>query len=311
MAPKLTLSIVVEMHTGAFITENKIAEHLDDLHRQLVALSATVTGELVVVSSRRVVLPSYARNVIGEGLFYYGLKKLGADRASGEIVVFLDADCRACPDYLSRLVAHFRNDRSLAIVAGITFYDGPSLLARINSVLSFGHLIECKAGEFPPAFLGHNVAIRRELVASPPFGPHAGRVGGGHYLRELAQREGLPFIVDKKLVVHHQDISRSLSLTLERHLREQLARFRTPDAFLRIARRNPTRILASVASAWARRIPRIVAPRRALALTPLQKLYGLLWIGIYFLLDSLAVTSLILSRRLSARWFEYQEGRTF
>jgi glycosyltransferase involved in cell wall biosynthesis len=114
--------------------------------------------------------------VEAEGKLYYELKNLGAARASGEIVAFIDSDIDPHPGWLSAIVAAIEGGADAT--AGVsTFRDRsgwrtPRALLHAAASVSFAHVVGRRGGSatFPAAgLLGHNLAGRAETLRSIPF----------------------------------------------------------------------------------------------------------------------------------------------
>lgn len=94
----------------------------------------------------------------------YAARNVGIRSATGEIIVFTDADCRPQPDWLSALIQPF-TDSSIGIVAGeIAALLGKTLLekhAARHNVLSQQHTLN---HSFCPYGQTANLAIRRQVL---------------------------------------------------------------------------------------------------------------------------------------------------
>jgi glycosyltransferase involved in cell wall biosynthesis len=300
------MSVVIEMETAELAVEKRVGANIDEVVRQAEGLPCA--AEVLVVSGKRWDgAPRRVRVVVAEGESYYALKNTGAAHATGDLVVFLDADCRIASGYLRVVFERFARDASLECLAGRTRYAGDTVASRINTALSFGYLWRERAGERGYAVLSHNVAVRRSTLGGPPFGPFRGRVRGDLYLTNYYRARHAPPVIVDELLVEHEDCSFSLRLLLERHLREHLKHVEdvkelgltTPAG--RTALRSVRR---SIGARWRklRAYGRDVGVGRggmclAGALLPF-----------YFVCDLLAVTATLSFRAVGRRWLGYQNG---
>lgn len=102
---------------------------------------------------------------------YYEHKNRGFDASSGEIVAFIDGDCRPCDGWLAELTAPIV-ERGARVVAGATSYAGP--LASIANAIDFpyfdGRTARQTTIEQAPAtvrnFFANNVAFARDVFAA-------------------------------------------------------------------------------------------------------------------------------------------------
>jgi Glycosyl transferase family 2 len=131
----------------------------------------------------------------------YDLKNAAVVAASGEIVVFVDADCVPRPDCLRRLVASLRNHPEAAAVSGKTIYPGDALSVRISSLLSRAYIDPGGAG--PTKFISENcVAYRRAAYLAHPMPTHMGTFAA-HVQAEKLRACGAVLWFDPKIQVEH------------------------------------------------------------------------------------------------------------
>ncbi len=117
----------------------------------------------------------------------YALKNHGAEIASGDVVVLLDADCVPESDWLRRLVAPLAEDATLTAVSGRTTYAGRGTTERILGLLSRAFLDPGKPGR--TCFVSHNNgACRRAAYLAHPLpvglGPFASGLQSDGLLRD-------------------------------------------------------------------------------------------------------------------------------
>jgi glycosyltransferase involved in cell wall biosynthesis len=88
---------------------------------------------------------------------YYAAKMLGADRCSGEIVVYYDSDCLYEPHWLRTMLNSFQ-DTSVQVVAGETRTRG---IGVYGTAMALAYIF--------PQYSGHNVAFRRLFLLAHPI----------------------------------------------------------------------------------------------------------------------------------------------
>jgi glycosyltransferase involved in cell wall biosynthesis len=101
---------------------------------------------------------------------YYETKMLGAELATGEILVYCDSDCVYEPDWLQVILSSFTQDEAIAIVAGETITRGRGAY---GLAMAFTYIFPQYSGRkemFPTRqYFLNNVAFRRELLLSIPI----------------------------------------------------------------------------------------------------------------------------------------------
>jgi hypothetical protein len=173
----ITFSIVLE-------TENLRGGELEEVYRCLGSLeaqsihpsrasevllmnSAVVPPEIVEEIERRY---AWGRVVaLPAGYDYYASKLRGAELASGEVVVFCDADCEYSPEWLEELLTPFADDSTVAIVTGETAtpVSGPVALGLSASYIF--PLFSKRTGlAKAERYQYNNVAFRRAFLLQHP-----------------------------------------------------------------------------------------------------------------------------------------------
>ena len=138
-------------------------------------------------------------------------RNLGIDLSIGEVIAFIDDDCRAAPDWLANLTRIFESDREAAVVCGRVRV--PEELYKIGFAESFEPKVRELRGGYPP-FGGDwgitaNLAVRREVVAQ--VGKFDPMLGAGAPLRAGEEpdfifrvlRSGLKVVNAKEASVEH------------------------------------------------------------------------------------------------------------
>jgi len=108
------------------------------------------------------------------GLHYYDLKNHGAQRASGDLLLFLDSDVIPESDWLQSLVAAAANE-DVHVVGGDAFIEPDGLVAKAFSVFWFFNSPEATVAPDKSSlqrrsqFFANNVLFDRETFLAHPF----------------------------------------------------------------------------------------------------------------------------------------------
>ena len=302
------LSVIVETHTAELSSEPHVRENLQEVVRQVRTLPGP-GGEVLLVSDGPIdPVPPGTRLLVSPGLDYYGLKNAGARAAKGEYLVFFDSDCRPSANCVETVLEQFHCHPDAWCLAGASVYDGSSLLARLNTAMSFGYLHDPSAKTPEPyGVLAHNVAVRRGKSPAEPFGPWSGRVRGDAWLTEWFNRAGHPPLLVPAMTIRHEDPSFSLRLRMDRQLREVFGHVRsekdlrpwTKDGMLAAAK-------AILSPGWRAR--KLLRYGHHVGLGVIGKLMGLPLVLFYGLLDCGAAALLFTVPSLRRSYFRYQNG---
>ena len=122
------------------------------------------------------------------GLGYYEQKNLGARRARGDLVIFVDSDVVPEPEWLERLLTAF-DDPDVEVCGGTTYIVADDWYGRTFALTwVFGLRTSDGAVRVGERFWANNVALRHELVARYPF-PEDPRLRGpcGDLARQLRE----------------------------------------------------------------------------------------------------------------------------
>lgn len=110
-----------------------------------------------------------AHRVQGAGLSYYQMKHLGAEKARGDILIFLDSDVVPEPGWLGALLDAVLSDGVL-IVCGNTFIEPNGLLGKAFALAWFFPLRSNRSGiEADAKCYSNNLAVRSATYGAFPF----------------------------------------------------------------------------------------------------------------------------------------------
>jgi cellulose synthase/poly-beta-1,6-N-acetylglucosamine synthase-like glycosyltransferase len=135
----------------------------------------------------------------------YAARNQGIRAATGEIIVFTDADCRPQPDWLSNLILPFA-DSSIGVVAGeIVAFGGKTLLERHadrHNVLSQQHTLK---HSFCPYGQTANLAIRRRIFREVGlFRPYLTTGGDADICWRIQRQTDWRLVFAEKAIVQHR-----------------------------------------------------------------------------------------------------------
>lgn len=138
------------------------------------------------------------------GAEYYDLKNLGAERASGDLLIFLDSDVLPQDGWLSHLWGCFANP-DLQVVGGVSSIDPVTLYDKATAL---NWVFDPPPGWFDirPAehFWANNVAFRRTVFAGHPFpGMNGASRGACSHLARILAVNGIPVHVNGSARVLH------------------------------------------------------------------------------------------------------------
>jgi len=306
---KLLVSVVIENQTADLSSESHVMRNLEEALRQVKALPAP-GGEVIMVSGKPfdTAVPEGVRCVVLPGKSYYVLKNAGMGEARGEVVIFTDADCRLGEGYVERVIERFRKDDAVSCLAGRSYYDGRGFLCRMNTALSFGYLHDPKAN-FPAPYgvVAHNVAVRAADAPKAPFGDYLGRVTGDAWLTEWYRARGRGPLLARDLVVYHEDPSYSVTLRMDRQLREVLWSATGLDD-LRPWKVSAWRALgkACLSPLWRGR--KLVRYGRHVGMNPVSIALSVPMLVLYGVADVAAVLTMMLVPSVGERYLRYQNG---
>jgi hypothetical protein len=203
MASYPSVSVVIEWENARLGRGNNTRAMLNELRAQLLELGPQLQArpEIIFVHEpakvKRTLIEDTAGGIFstetgyattkivpGEGLRYYEMKNLGAEHATGDILVFLDSDVVPEPGWLRNLLTPF-SDAAVGVVAGNTYVPPKTVYSRAFALCwmfplraedgplqDWGALFrdgaEVAGGEVHP--FANNIAFRRTVFLASKFG---------------------------------------------------------------------------------------------------------------------------------------------
>ncbi|BAS56233.1 family 2 glycosyl transferase [Leptolyngbya boryana NIES-2135] len=177
MSAAFNFSIVLE-------TENLETADLAGLLRSLASLEAqdpppTAANEVLLIDSGDIpetLLAQLCQQYpwikvcpAPPGTEYYQAKMLGAELATGEIIVYYDSDCIYAPDWMRKILDPF-SQPEIQVVAGETTTNGVGIY---GTAMALGYIFPQYSGRTEltsgKSYFLNNVAFRRSFLLSHPI----------------------------------------------------------------------------------------------------------------------------------------------
>ncbi|MFQ5858260.1 MAG: glycosyltransferase [Anaerolineae bacterium] len=148
-------------------------------------------------------------------------RNLGLAQASGEIVVFIDADCVAAENWLANLMSAYRSDPDRSIVGGAVGFGLQNYWTLSDNISTFYRFLPSHAPGERPHLPSLNFSARRQaLEAVGGFDERYPRPAGEDTdLCLRLRRAGHALYFEPRAVVYHQPPRRSIGALL-RHARD-------------------------------------------------------------------------------------------
>jgi glycosyl transferase family 2 len=189
MSPRPEVSVIVELDNlrlaGADRARAMALRLRADLERMRPPVEVIVAYDEEEVAGedvRTLFAPLDVQLVAGPDGSYYRMKNLGAERASGTILVFLDSDVVPDPGWLPELLRSF-DDPDVQVVGGNAYVEPSGIWGKTFALAWFFPLRADRPALEPRAnFFANNVAFRREVFERFPF-PDAPGTARGACLR--------------------------------------------------------------------------------------------------------------------------------
>jgi hypothetical protein len=182
----MTFSIVIEWDNALLSESIRARRMLVTLDQQMAALPRTVHRPQVLIVYDALTVDGHllqhlvcdtlkSRDIYdvelvpGPGLHYYELKNLGATRAHGEVIVFLDSDVIPEEGWLLGLLRAFESP-AVHVVCGNTYIELEGLYSKAFALFWFFSPRVDSNGLVPvESFYANNVAFRREIFQARPY----------------------------------------------------------------------------------------------------------------------------------------------
>ena len=196
-----------------------------DPHPELLVVSSEALPSAVEDSVRRRLSPSFQVVVhVAEGLGYYPLKNVGAARATGQLLLFVDSDVLPDRGWLAHLLAAFARP-DVDVVCGQTYVAPTDLFSRAFALGWTYRLPDRSRPLFQPRkFYANTIAFRAEVFRPTGFPPIGNRTRGAASLlgQELGRR-GIAVWVSPQACVDHPPPSsfRHMAVRALAHGRDQ------------------------------------------------------------------------------------------
>ncbi len=145
-------------------------------------------------------------------------RNLGAQQASGDYLLFLDADCLAAPDLLARLYA--RHQEGHAVVGGSVALETGNYWRLCDNLLSFTPFLATATPGPRPYLPSLNFSLPRELLLAVGGFDESfpGAAGEDLDLSLRLRNQGQELFFEPRAIVYHRP-QRSSARLVARHLR--------------------------------------------------------------------------------------------
>jgi len=198
---------------------------------ELVAVSGRVLSGETREEIRRRTPQAFDLGIhVAEGFEYYPLKNLGASKATGDLLLFVDSDVLPDDGWLAHLLGSFGRP-DVHVVSGQT-YVGPSDVFSRAFALGWTYELRDESGRFEPClkFYGNNVAFRAEVFPKdgfPPLGPRTR--GASSLLRQKLNQVGIDVWQNRRACVDHPPPSSTRHLVIRAlaHGRDRYMKYST------------------------------------------------------------------------------------
>ena len=129
------------------------------------------------------------RIVRAAGRTSYDLKNRGAQAATADFVVFIDADCPPRPGWWRAIIEHHRRHPEAAAISGRTLYRARGLLPRIFALIDRSY-VDCGRPGRTRAISNNNGAFRRDILLRFPLQNELGPFGSKGHAEQIMEAGG-------------------------------------------------------------------------------------------------------------------------
>ena len=129
------------------------------------------------------------RIVRAAGRTSYDLKNRGAQAATADFVVFIDADCPPRPGWWRAIIEHHRRHPEAAAISGRTLYRARGLLPRIFALIDRSY-VDCGGPGRTRAISNNNGAFRRDILLRFPLQNELGPFGSKGHAEQIMEAGG-------------------------------------------------------------------------------------------------------------------------
>jgi cellulose synthase/poly-beta-1,6-N-acetylglucosamine synthase-like glycosyltransferase len=227
--PVATVVTVLDHKVGDAASWDKLRVTLRNLaeqdYREPVEfiLVETESEERNVPGDLDSILPGL-RLVTTEGKSSFELKNAGAQAASSDFVIILDADCRPAPGWWRAVYEHWKANPQAATISGRTFYEGTSLLSRVFAVIDRAYVDVGEAG-ITYTISNNNGGFKRQVLLDHPFSNEVGPFGSEPHSDRI-KAAGLELRFEPKMIAYHAFTGWDMVREERRHIGFSMTRYR-------------------------------------------------------------------------------------
>lgn len=162
------------------------------------------------------------------GTTSFDLKNAGAEAATADFVVILDADCTPHPGWWRAVIEHRKRHPEAAVISGRTFYKGNGLLPRIFALIDRTY-VDCGGSGRTSAISNNNAGFTRQILLDHPFGNEVGPFGSEPH-GDRVKASGAELRFEPGMVVSHGFGGWSMEREERRHIGFSMTRYRQLNA---------------------------------------------------------------------------------
>lgn len=179
--PPVTVVVVADYKAGEGLAWDEMRLTLEGLARQ--DFDEPVEFLLVEAEEAAADIPEELLQILPElkvvhssGRTSYDFKNAGAEAASSDFVVILDADCAPHPNWLRSVMEHHRQNPQAAAISGRTLYKTDGIMQRAFALVDRGYVDTGRPGR-TSAISNNNGAFARDTMLKYPLKNDVGPFG--------------------------------------------------------------------------------------------------------------------------------------